>query len=48
MDNKEQSKDIPSLEFDKDNKTDDYQYLLRKLKNIKKSISLLEKSFLEN
>ena len=50
MENKEQEKDIPSLEFNKDNKDNyfnDYKFLVHKLKSIKQSIALIEKNFLE-
>ena len=46
MDNKEQEKDISSLEFDKDKTRNDYKFLVQKLKNIKEIITLLEKKFL--
>ena len=44
----EQNKDIPSVEFDKDNNLNDYQFLVQKLKIIKENITLLEKHFLEH
>ena len=47
MDNKEQEKDISSLEFDKGKNLNDYKYLLQKLKSIKEIINLLEKRFLQ-
>ena len=47
MDNKEQEKDMPSLEFDKDNHLNDYKFLVQKLKNIKNNINLLEKNLLD-
>ena len=47
MENKEQEKDIPSLEFNKDNYFNDYKFLVHKLKSIKQGIALLEKNFLE-
>ena len=47
MDNKEQEKDISSLEFDKSNTRNDYKFLVQKLKNIKEIISLLENKFLQ-
>ena len=34
MENKEQEKDISSLEFDKSNTRNDYKFLVQKLKNI--------------
>ena len=47
MDNKEQEKDISSLEFDKGKTQNDYKFLLQKLKRMKEIINLLEKSFLQ-
>ena len=47
MDNKEQEKDISSLEFDKDKTPNDYKFLVQKLKNIKEIITLLENKFLQ-
>ena len=47
MDNKEQEKDISSLEFDKGKTRNDYKFLVQKLKNIKESITLLENKFLQ-
>ena len=46
MDNKEQEKDISSLEFDKGKTRNDYNFLVQKLKNIKEIITLLENKFL--
>ena len=46
MDNKEQAKDISSLEFDKGQIRNDYKFLVQKLKNIKQIITLLENKFL--
>ena len=46
MDNKEQEKDISSLEFDEDKTRNDYKFLLQKLKNIKDIINLLDNKFL--
>ena len=46
MDNKEQEKDISSLEFDKGKIRNDYKFLVQKLKNIKQMITLLENKFL--
>ncbi len=46
MDNKEQEKDISSLEFDKGQTRNDYKFLVQKLKNIKDVIILLENKFL--
>ena len=47
MENKEPSKELGNLEFDKDNLSNDYQFLVLKLKNIKENITLLEKNFLK-
>ena len=47
MDNKEEEKDISSLEFDKGKTRNDYKYLVQKLKNIKKIITVLESKFLQ-
>ncbi len=47
MDNMERDKkDRSSLEFDKSNDQNDYKFLAHKLRNIKESINLLEKIFL--
>jgi hypothetical protein len=46
MDNKEQEKDILSLDFDKGKTRNDYKFLVQKLKNIKEIITLLENKFL--
>ena len=46
MDNKEQEKNISSLEFDKGKTPNDYKFLVQKLKNIKQIITLLENKFL--
>ena len=46
MDNKEQEKDISSLEFDQCKTQKDYKLLVQKLKNIKEIINLLESKFL--
>ena len=45
MDNKDQEKEIGSFEFDNENNTNDYKDLVKKLKSISESISLLEKNF---
>ena len=45
MDNKEQEKNISSLEFDKGKPPNEYQSLIQKLRSIKKIINLLEKNF---
>ena len=47
MDNTEKEKDIKNLESDIDNHQNDYKFLLKKLKNIKENINLIEKNFLE-
>ena len=47
MDNKEQEKDVSSLEFDKGKTRNDYKFLVQKLKNIQEIITLLEKKFLQ-
>ena len=46
MDNKEQEKNISSIEFDKGKAPNDYKFLVQKLKNIKEIITLLENKFL--
>ena len=45
MDNKEQEKDISSLESDKGKTPNDFKSLVQKLKSIKEIINLLEKKF---
>ena len=47
MDNKEQEKDIPSVDYDKGITGNDYKFLVQKLKSIKEIINLLEKKFLQ-
>jgi len=47
MNNKEQTQKISSLEFEKENHSNDYKFLIHKLKTIKESITLLEKNFLQ-
>ena len=47
MNNKEQTKKISNLEFEKENQSNDYKFLIHKLKTIKESITLLEKNFLQ-
>ena len=47
MDNKEQEKDISSVEFDKSKIRNDYNFLMQKLTSIKEIINLLEKKFLK-
>ena len=44
---KEQDKDLESSEVDKDNLSNDYKFLVQKLKSISESIYLLEKNFLD-
>ena len=46
MDKKEHLEEFTSSEIDQENISLDYQLLVNKLKNIKKSIALLEKNFL--
>tara|TARA_B100000482_G_C12413853_1_gene222260 strand:+ start:343 stop:495 length:153 start_codon:yes stop_codon:yes gene_type:complete len=46
MNNKEQEKNISSFEFDKGDTSNDYKFLVQKLKSIKKIINLLEQKFL--
>ena len=43
MNNKEQEKDISSVECDKGKTRNDYEFLVQKLKSIKEIITLLEK-----
>ena len=47
MDNKQQEKDISSLEFDKGKTRNDYKFLVQKLKSMNENINLLEKKFLQ-
>tara|TARA_A100001035_G_C27447711_1_gene348793 strand:- start:134 stop:286 length:153 start_codon:yes stop_codon:yes gene_type:complete len=47
MDNSDQEKDILNFEFNKEKLSDDYKFLMQKLKSIKKIINLLEKNFLD-
>ena len=47
MDNKEKEKNIKNFEFDKDDTSNDYKFLVQKLKSISESIYLLEKNFLD-
>ena len=47
MYNKEQEKDMSSLEFDKGHTRNDYKSLVEKLKSIKEIINALEKKFLQ-
>ena len=48
MKNQMPSSKIPNLEFAKSNNTNDYQYLIRRLKSIKERINLLENNLLKN
>ena len=47
MDNKEVENDILNEDFDKDFQSNDYKFLVQKLKNIKESIHLLDKNTLK-
>ena len=47
MTNKEQENDISRLEFDEGKDSNDYKYLMQKLKSIKKNINLIEQKFLK-
>ena len=47
MDNKEQEKDISTLEFEKGKTRNDYKFLIQKLKSIKEIINFLEKKVLQ-
>ncbi len=47
MDNEEQKKDLSNLAFDEDKNSNDYKFLVQKLKNMKKIINLLEIKFLK-
>ena len=46
MENKDQ-KDISNLKYNEGNLTNDYKFLVQKLKSIKYIIKILEKNFLE-
>ena len=46
MDNTEQEKDIPNVDYDKGKTGNDYEFLAQKLKSIKEIINSLEKKFL--
>ena len=46
MNEKSPKKEIKNSEFDKTNVFNEYQYLLKRLRNIKENISLLENQFL--
>ena len=47
MDYKDQEKNISNFEFKRSNFTNDYKFLVQKLKSIKEIINLLEKNFLK-
>ena len=47
MDNKEVENDILNEDFDKDFQSNDYKFLVQKLKNIKENIHLLDKNTLK-
>ena len=47
MDNKEQDKDISTLESDKGKTRNDYEFLVQRLKSIREIINSLEKKFLQ-
>ena len=47
MENKEQEENISSLEFEKGKTSNEYKFLVQKLKSIKEIINLLEKKFLQ-
>ena len=47
MNNKEQEKDISSVECDEGKTRNDYEFLVQKLNSIKEIIILLEKKFLQ-
>ena len=47
MTNKEQENDISRLEFNEGKYSNDYKYLIQKLKSIKKIINLLEQNYLK-
>ena len=47
MDNKDHEKDISNFDFNSANFSNDYRFLVQKLKSIKETINLLEKNFLE-
>ena len=46
MDNKEQEKDISSVDCDKNKTRNDYEFLVQKLRSIKETVNSLEKKFL--
>ena len=46
MDKNETSKELFNSQIDKDPPSNDYEYLVLRLKSIKESIALLEKNFL--
>ena len=45
MDNKKHEKDLLNLEDDQNKLPNDYNFLVQKLRSIRKIISLLEKNF---
>ena len=47
MDNKDKEQDISNSELNKENRQNDYKFLVHKLKSIKEIINMLEKHFLE-
>ena len=47
MNNKDQEQDISNLEFNKAKLSNDYNFLVQKLKNINETINLLEKNFFD-
>ena len=47
MNNNQQEQDISGFAFKKDCNSNDYKFLIQKLKIIKENIDLLEKNFLE-
>ena len=47
MNNKEKENGIESKDFDRDRNSNDYLFLVQKLKDIKKTINILEKNFLD-
>mgnify|MGYP001189193053 CR=1 len=47
MNNKQKEKESSTLDFETDNKLNNYILLVRKLKSIKQNIIALEKNFLE-
>ena len=45
MDNKEQEQGTATFEFHKNNNSNDYKFLVQRLKSIRESIYMLEKNF---